>query len=59
MGIATGIAIYFLIAGTYTPVELITLRGPLGWTLLAAVWLIAAAAFNLVRIRTLMQAAAA
>lgn len=37
------IAIYFLIAGTYTPVGLITLRGPLGWTLLAAVWLIAVA----------------
>ena len=37
------IAIYFLIAGTYTPVALVTLRGPLGWTLLAAVWLIALA----------------
>jgi hemolysin III len=37
------IAIYFLIAGTYTPVGLITLRGPLGWTLLVMVWLIAAA----------------
>lgn len=37
------IAIYFLIAGTYTPVALITLRGPLGWALLAAVWLIAVA----------------
>jgi hemolysin III len=37
------IAIYFLIAGTYTPVALITLKGPLGWTLLAAVWLIAIA----------------
>ena len=37
------IAIYFLIAGTYTPVALITLKGPLGWTLLAAVWLIALA----------------
>ena len=35
------IAIYFLIAGTYTPVALITLGGPLGWWLLAAVWLIA------------------
>ena len=35
------IAIYFLIAGTYTPVALITLKGPLGWTLLAAVWLVA------------------
>jgi hemolysin III len=37
------IAIYFLIAGSYTPVALITLKGPLGWTLLAAVWLIALA----------------
>ena len=37
------IAIYFLIAGTYTPVALVTLRGPLGWTLLAAVWLTALA----------------
>jgi hemolysin III len=37
------IAIYFLIAGTYTPVALITLRGPLGWALLAIVWLIALA----------------
>jgi hemolysin III len=37
------IAMYFLIAGTYTPVALVTLRGPLGWTLLAAVWLIAIA----------------
>ncbi len=37
------IAIYFLIAGTYTPVALITLKGRLGWSLLAAVWLIAAA----------------
>jgi hemolysin III len=37
------IAIYFLIAGTYTPVALITLHNRLGWTLLAAVWLIALA----------------
>jgi hemolysin III len=37
------ISIYFLIAGTYTPVALITLRGPMGWSLLAAVWLIALA----------------
>jgi hemolysin III len=35
------IAIYFLIAGTYTPVALIILQGPLGWMLLVAVWLIA------------------
>jgi len=37
------ISIYFLIAGTYTPVALITLHGRFGWTLLAAVWLIALA----------------
>jgi hemolysin III len=37
------IAIYFLIAGTYTPVLLLTLGGPLGWGLLAVVWSIAAA----------------
>jgi hemolysin III len=37
------IAIYFLIAGSYTPLALITLKGRLGWTLLAAVWLIALA----------------
>jgi hemolysin III len=37
------IAIYFLIAGTYTPIALITLHSPLGWALLAAVWLIAGA----------------
>jgi hemolysin III len=37
------IAIYFLIAGTYTPIALITLHSPLGWALLAAVWLVAVA----------------
>jgi hemolysin III len=36
------IAIYFLIAGTYTPVALITLRDSGGPTLLAASWTIAA-----------------
>jgi len=35
------IAIYFLIAGTYTPVALITLHSALGWGLLVSVWLIA------------------
>lgn len=34
-------AIYLLIAGTYTPFTLVTLRGALGWTLFALVWLIA------------------
>ena len=32
------LSIYLLIAGTYTPFCLITLRGPWGWSLLAAVW---------------------
>jgi hemolysin III len=35
-------AIFLLIAGTYTPICLIPLRGPLGWWLLAAVWSLAA-----------------
>ena len=31
-------AIYLLIAGTYTPFTLVTLRGPWGWSLLGVVW---------------------
>lgn len=34
-------AIYLLIAGTYTPILLIGLRGPWGWGMFAAVWTIA------------------
>ena len=34
-------AIYLLIAGTYTPFTLITLRGVWGWSLFAAVWSLA------------------
>lgn len=30
--------IFFLIAGTYTPITLIPLRGALGWTLFGVVW---------------------
>ncbi len=37
------IAIYFLIAGTYTPVALVTLGGSSGMVLLAAAWAIALA----------------
>lgn len=36
------IGIYLLIAGTYTPFELITLRGPWGWTLFGLTWGLAA-----------------
>ena len=37
------IAIYLLIAGTYTPLALIALKGPLGWTIFAIEWAIAIA----------------
>lgn len=36
-------AIFLLIAGTYTPITLITLRGRMGWALFGAVWGLAAA----------------
>jgi hemolysin III len=36
-------AIYLLIAGTYTPFTLVTLRGNWGWPLFCAIWLLAAA----------------
>lgn len=36
-------AIYLLIAGTYTPFALTSLRGPWGWGLFAAIWTIAIA----------------
>ena len=32
------VAIYLLIAGTYTPLCLVPLRGPWGWSLLGVVW---------------------
>jgi len=35
------LAIYLLIAGTYTPYMLVTLRGIWGWSMLAAVWSLA------------------
>jgi hemolysin III len=34
-------AIYLLIAGTYTPFTLVTLRGPWGWSLFGVVWVLA------------------
>jgi hemolysin III len=36
-------SIYLLIAGTYTPFCLVTLRGPVGWTLFGVVWSLAVA----------------
>jgi hemolysin III len=32
------VCIFLLIAGTYTPFALVTLRGPWGWTLFGVVW---------------------
>ena len=37
------VAIFFLIAGTYTPLCLVMLRGPWGWALLGVVWSLAVA----------------
>ena len=37
------VAIYLLIAGSYTPICLVTLRGSLGWSLFLAVWSLAVA----------------
>jgi hemolysin III len=37
------VCIYLLIAGSYTPFTLITLKGPWGWSLFAAVWSMALA----------------
>ena len=34
-------AIYLLIAGSYTPFALVSLRGPWGWSLFGAVWALA------------------
>ncbi len=34
-------AIYLLIAGTYTPFTLVSLRGPLGWTIFGLIWALA------------------
>jgi hemolysin III len=32
------VAVFLLIAGTYTPICLVTLQGPWGWTMLGVVW---------------------
>ncbi len=40
-------SIFLLIAGTYTPYTLITLRGPLGWGMFALVWAAAVAGVTL------------
>jgi hemolysin III len=36
-------SIYLLIAGTYTPFTLVTLRGPWGWSIFGVVWTLAVA----------------
>ena len=34
-------AIYLLIAGTYTPFTLVTIRGPWGWSIFGVIWFLA------------------
>lgn len=34
-------AIYLLIAGSYTPLTLVTVRGPLGWSIFGVIWFLA------------------
>jgi hemolysin III len=41
-------AIFLLIAGTYTPLCLVPLRGPWGWTILAIEWVLAVVGIVLV-----------
>lgn len=41
LNIVDHIAIFILIAGTYTPFTLVTLEGPWGWSLFGVVWSIA------------------
>lgn len=52
-------AIYLLIAGTYTPFALISLRGSWGWTLLGIVWTLAiiGIALELRQVRSRLTAA--
>ena len=38
MNLIDHISIFYLIAGTYTPFVLVTLRGPWGWSLFGVVW---------------------
>ncbi len=45
------IAIFFLIAGTYTPFTLGVLRGPWGWTLFGLIWVLALAGVTLKLVR--------
>lgn len=40
-------SIYLLIAGTYTPFTLVTLQGPIGWTIFGITWGMAAAGITL------------
>lgn len=51
------ISIYLLIAGTYTPIALVTLGGGWGWTMFSLIWALAAIgiAFKLATARTIGQ----
>jgi hemolysin III len=47
MRVVDHVAIFFLIAGTYTPFMLVNLRGPWGWSLFGVVWALAVAGTTL------------
>lgn len=40
-------SVYLLIAGTYTPIALITLRGPWGWSIFGIIWAMALAGITM------------
>jgi hemolysin III len=50
-------AIFLLIAGTYTPFALVNLRGAWGWSMLAAIWGLAALGIALHRVLARQRAA--
>ena len=45
------IAIFLLIAGTYTPIALVTLNGPLGWVIFGLEWGFAVVGISMILIR--------
>jgi hemolysin III len=45
------IAIYLLIAGTYTPIALVTLHGPFGWVIFGLEWGFALVGISLILMR--------
>jgi len=49
-------AIFLLIAGTYTPFLLVSLRGPWGWSLLGVIWALAVGWLVMIAVRPMLHA---